>query len=282
MLGDELKDRTASKEFAFVSYGVNISIKSSIPDLVDEAELVARKSLMGRLSAADAADPDYVFMIEPDGDGTLFLFQNGEYLSSGPSHPLFFRFLDSILRISVARDSRHHIFMHAGVVGWNGRAIVIPGDSYNGKSTLVAELVRNGAVYYSDEFAIFDDRANVHPFQRPIAMRTDGEYKPYEITVESLGGTSAQRPIPVGMVLLAKYRKGGRWMPRFLTPGNGVLEMIPHTISFNNSPDYAFKVLKNIASDAIIAASSRGSAVTFAKTLLNFVDRHVPKDDLTP
>jgi hypothetical protein len=31
----------------------------------------------------------------------------------------------------------------------------------------VAELVRAGATYYSDEFAVLDSRGRVHPFPRP-------------------------------------------------------------------------------------------------------------------
>ena len=49
---------------------------------------------------------------------------------------------------TVAQRSRQMLFVHAGVVGWRGLAIVIPGRSHTGKSTLVAELVWRGAVYY--------------------------------------------------------------------------------------------------------------------------------------
>jgi len=57
------------------------------------------------------------------------------------------------------------------VVAWRGRAILLPGRSYVGKSTLVMELVRAGAVYYSDEYAVLDARGRVHPFAQPVALR---------------------------------------------------------------------------------------------------------------
>src|SRR6266550_5588400 len=44
----------------------------------------------------------------------------------------------SHLQITVAEHSPRRVFVHAGVVGWNDRAIVIPGRSYSGKTTLVA------------------------------------------------------------------------------------------------------------------------------------------------
>src|SRR5205814_1077566 len=40
---------------------------------------------------------------------------------------------------AVARRSPRRLFVHAGVVGWRGIAIVIPGRRATGKSTLAAE-----------------------------------------------------------------------------------------------------------------------------------------------
>src|SRR5437867_4831683 len=73
--------------------------------------------------------------------------------------------LDSLeinLRHYVAEYAPNKLFIHAGVVGWRGRAIVIPGQTFTGKSTLVAELVRAGATYYSDEYALLDPQGRVH------------------------------------------------------------------------------------------------------------------------
>src|SRR5882672_2497319 len=73
----------------------------------------------------------------------------------------------------VAATSTAALFIHAGVVAWNGKAIVIPGRSFTGKTTLVAEFLRAGATYYSDEFAVFDRNGYVHPFSRPLGVRLD-------------------------------------------------------------------------------------------------------------
>ena len=70
--------------------------------------------------------------------------------------------LESDLQLHVAEQARRRLFVHAGVVGWKGRAIVIPGRSFTGKTTLVAELVRAGASYYSDEYALIDSRGKIH------------------------------------------------------------------------------------------------------------------------
>src|SRR4051794_33193161 len=46
--------------------------------------------------------------------------------------------LESDLHNYVAVAARKRVFVHAGVVGWKGRAVLIPGRSFCGKTTLVA------------------------------------------------------------------------------------------------------------------------------------------------
>jgi hypothetical protein len=55
--------------------------------------------------------------------------------------------LGSALHFGVAIAARRRLFVHAGVVGWRGRAILIPGRTCSGKTTLTAALVRAGATY---------------------------------------------------------------------------------------------------------------------------------------
>src|SRR5262245_38101954 len=82
------------------------------------------------------------------------------------------------IELDLATLARGYIFIHAGVVGWRGAAILIPGMTGSGKSTLVGELVRHGAEYYSDEWAVLDATGRVHPFARPIRLRADAPISP--------------------------------------------------------------------------------------------------------
>jgi hypothetical protein len=270
------KGRTDISEqtFSFESYGVFVQIKGNNPDIIAKAEDVVRTSLLNNIRIVETAEFDHVFELPRDESGTFFLIQNGETLSYTQSEANHYKFFDSILRVTIGEYAVDRVFMHAGVVGWDGKAIILPADSFQGKSTLVTELVKNGANYYSDEFAILDAEGLVHPFPRRIGRRTE-EFVPYEVTIEELGGTFGKVPIPVGLVLLTGYEPEGVWEPEILTPGSGVLKMIPYALSIRYRTDFSMQVLHNIASRAIIASSRRGSAERFAKTLLDFVDKHV-------
>lgn len=272
----QTKDQVVSdvRPFRFESFGVKIEITGSSQELVDEAETVARRALLGNVKTF-AGDFDHKIEVHRTPGRTLRLFLNGERIASGRSRKKFFKFLDGIIRITVGEFAVDRVFIHAGAVSWKGKAIIIPGDSFKGKSTLVAELVRNGAEYYSDDFAIFDKDGFLHPFPRDLAMRRDSTaYKEYILTPEDLGGRTGTAPIPIGMVLVTAYSPGAKWKPEILTAGQGVMEMLPHTLSLRHRPDFAVMTLNNVARGAIIARSLRGTAEKFVKILLNFVDKH--------
>lgn len=262
--------------FQFESYGVKVEVTSNKPEMIEQAAGVVRKTLLGDIRASPRGKLDHHFDLNQTKGGTYIITQNGRRLASGRSRRKFLQFFDSMVCVAVGEFAVDRVFMHAGVVGWKGKAIVIPGNSFQGKTTLVAELVRRGAAYYSDEFAIFDKDGLVHPFSRPLSMRSrnNGKLREHELTPELLGGTYGTEPIEVGTVLLTRYAPGSRWSPKLLTPGAGVLEMIPHTLSVRHRTDFALQVLNKITSRAIIASSLRGTAEKFAKTLLNFVDKH--------
>ncbi|MFN0277751.1 MAG: hypothetical protein ACKVRN_04020 [Pyrinomonadaceae bacterium] len=271
----EVKSPTSVRPFIFESYGVNVKIDGNLQETVDASEALARRCLLNCLRPVNKENIDQTFYVRHNKSGYYILHHNEKKISRGRSRKKFFKLFDSVIRAVVGENSPERVFLHAGVVGWNGTAIVIPGDSFRGKSTLVAELVRQGAEYYSDDFAIFDENGFVHPFPRNLAMRSDdGRYRPYELTVESLGGVQGSGSLPVGLVLFTQYEPGKRWRPQISTAGNGVLQMIPFALTFGNRPEFSLRVLNNVASRAIIASSPRGAAEEFAQKILDYVDNN--------
>jgi hypothetical protein len=157
-------------------------------------------------------------------------------------------------QLFVAGSARRRLFIQAGVVGWRGRAIIIPGQSLSGKSTLVAELVRAGADYYSDEFAVIDERGLVHPFLKsPAIVQPDGRL------IEKPAPRRA-KPLPVGMVVISEYRSGARWRPRTLSPGRAALTLLGNLVEVRQRPEKALPLLQVIVKRVPVLKSARGEA----------------------
>jgi hypothetical protein len=176
--------------------------------------------------------------------------------------------LEADVRLSVAAYAPRRIFVHAGVVAWQGRAILLPGRTFAGKSTLVEALVRAGATYYSDEYAVLDERGRVHPFPKAIALREPGTARARKVPVEQIGGTQGERPLAVGLVVATRYRAGARFRPRRLTPGQAVLELLDNTVPARRAPRRAMATLRAVALEAVAIRGTRGEAAELARDLL--------------
>ncbi len=116
------------------------------------------------------------------------------------------RALEAHMHLYVGEYASNRVFVHAGVVGWRDRAIMLPGASGAGKSTLVAALLRAGARYYSDEYAVLDPHGLVHPFARPLSIRSQDGSASRRCGPEAFGGRAGETPLPLGLVAIAKYR----------------------------------------------------------------------------
>lgn len=179
--------------------------------------------------------------------------------------------LESDLRSYVAEMAPRRLFVHAGVVGWRGKAILIPGRSHSGKSRLVEALVRAGAAYASDEYAVFDRRGRVHPFPAPLMLRGDGEPRK-KYAVDQLGGHVVEGGLPVGLVVVSRYRPGARWRPRRLTEGQGLLALLDNTIPARRRPRDALAILGRVVSRARVLKGPRGEAAEAARFILEQVN----------
>ena len=79
--------------------------------------------------------------------------------------------LESTIGMFLAEWARERVFGHAGVVAHEGKALMVPARSMCGKSSLVKALLRAGAEYFSDEFAVLDTEGRVHPYPRRLSIR---------------------------------------------------------------------------------------------------------------
>lgn len=259
----------------FTTYGVTVRIESNEERLLAKAKAIAKKAFLDRLEFITDQDRsvDITFGIAINEAGAFELWEDREMHSDTPSEEILINFFKSYLRVSVAERSKAWVFVHAGVAGYKGRAIVIPGNSFSGKTTLVAELVKLGAEYLSDEYAVFDSDGIVHPFQRDLSIRVNGERRnAVETKVAALGGEAAMSPLPVGLVICTEYVPGTSWEPERISLGNGIKEMIPHTISVRLNTSLALKALNAGLKRAIILKGRRPEAGPVAKEILSCME----------
>ena len=180
-----------------------------------------------------------------------------------------FQWLRQDIDKTVAQRSRQMLFVHAGVVGWRGLAIVIPGRSHSGKSTLVAELVRRGAVYYSDEFAVLDDTGRVHPYRRPPVLR-DQARKPQDLRL--LREDEPTEPLPIGLIVAGAYKPGTTWRPTIVRGAQAVLPLIDGTVLARQESARMLRIAARVASAVVTLRGLRPEATDVAAQLLDLVD----------
>ncbi len=188
----------------------------------------------------------------------------GRPLVRGLTHAQALDVLESELQLSVARLARPEVFVHAGVVAVDGRAILLPGRSGAGKTTLVRALVAAGATYYSDEYAVLDADGRVHPYARRPSVRVRSGGKERHPVPRGPG----RGPVPVGMVVETRYRPEGRWDPVPLSAGERVLALLANTVPARDRPAEVLAVLARASLGARGIRSDRGAAGRTATSLV--------------
>jgi len=267
-------------QISFQSFGVKIGVQTDSGDLLFEVEGELDKINPGGFEIIDDSQAEHLYEIRQRKNKIIEITKNEELLWSLAENWL--PFLQSQIRLTIAEYAESRVFLHAGAVGWKEQAIILPARSFSGKSTLVAELVKKGALYYSDDFAILDQNGLVHPFHRQISLRGyEDKFKQVDFSVEALGGKAGSKPIPVGLVLITNYKDGNKnkktWKPEILSEGRGIMEIISHTIPIRYNPKFALNVLNKVSRRAIICKSQRGEAGEFADLLLDFFETKVIK-----
>ena len=176
--------------------------------------------------------------------------------------------MESDIHRYIAETSPDVTFLHAGVVGWRGHAVMFPGRSLSGKTTLVQEMLRLGATYYSDEFAVVDNRGLVYPFPRPLGIRSEGSYEQTKCAPEMLGAVVGIKPIPLGVAVITEYKHGAPWRPKLLTAAQGMLQLLANTVAVRSQPDQTLTRLHVLAKGAVFLTGRRGEACQAAASIL--------------
>lgn len=262
--------------WSFQGYGVRLGVRSNDPAALD----LIRPFLAPGVEQTDDPVVDHLLSLRvgPAQRARTIRAYNFVYLN----HMTVTRTLnlqeallalENEMDLIVAEHSQEYIFVHAGVVGHAGRALLVPGRTRTGKSTLIAALVRAGASYYSDEFALLDPTGRVHPFPRRLQMRNEAGESSIRMTPEDLGGSYGCAPLPVGMVAICPFKGVKRFRLRTMTPGHAILTLMKNCIPVRRRPADTMAVLHRALQSAALLQGSRAEADAAARVLLSRLEQ---------
>ena len=260
---------------AVESFGLRIGLRTSVPEAVALA--------VGRLPPGrplPAGRVDLLYSLALGGPGPRPGLRRSHRLYCGEVRIARSLDLEAVLdtleshsRLLVAARSRRGVFLHAGAVAWRGRALVLPGGSRSGKTTLVAELVKAGAAYLSDEFAVIRG-GRVVPYPKPLSVRDPHEGdRQRPVGVSALGGWQQQRPVPIGLIVLTEFERGASWRARTLPPGRGILSLLKHSVPARIAPREVLATLEVVVRSAPVVRVKRGDAREAARRILAWMER---------
>lgn len=256
----------------FVAYGLRIGVRVTVSELLPELLEMAPPDW--RPSSTRNTQWMYSLSSVPSrrkpGATLHQLYTGGTLVTRGSDFRRVRRAFAEDLRLHLAVHSPWRVFIHAGAVGWKGKAIVMPGNAGSGKTRLTAALVKAGATLLSDEHAILDRKGRVHPYPLPLRMREKGHSRWSEVSAEALGGEAQARPLPVGLILSTRYDPAGPVRPRRMSEGRAALALMAHAVQARLRPGRVMETAGRAAAAATFRFQGRrGEADEIVDTLLN-------------
>lgn len=265
-----------ASQLYFEAYGTRIGVRFNTVEAMESLEKILPNILPNGWNEIEDSSSEFIFSIistQKRKSKKNVIYKNGELISTNFSPKDIWEIIDSQIRMTVGEYSKDFVFIHAGVVGWKGKAIVFPGSSYAGKSTLTAEFVKRGALYYSDDFTVLDKNGYVHPFPRKISLRgIIDDYRQLDFAVEELGGKRGTEPIPIGVLLLTKYKENARAKLKQISQGEGMMAGLENSLSVRQNPAQVLSVLSKALENAQIYKSNRNEAEKFVDICFDLCD----------
>ena len=183
------------------------------------------------------------------------------------------------------------VVLHAGVVSYRGRGILMPAPQDHGKSTLTTALIRAGCTFLSDEAAPIDPRTGVvRPFFRPIllspqslavfpglaeALPPDYEgFRNYQfhMTCEDVRSGSTGGPSSVDVIVTPRYEPGAATELEPFAAADCLLMMVTQCLNFDRVSARAVPVLGNMVKRATCYQLTTSSASTAVDAILRLFD----------
>jgi hypothetical protein len=250
------------------AFGCNIRLESACLETITNLDRYAFPSLPRTESSAD--QPDILIRADRVAETYRLSVDNVLVASVNEASDLALALIRALDDAVVQRLTSLRA-VHAGAVLWDRRALLLPGVSHSGKSSLVAELLRRGATYFSDEYALIDPDGLVHPYPRPLLLR-NGRPKQSPVLASELNAKVGDAPAPVGWILALQYRPECAWSLQAVAQSEGLLTLLrntPHALA--DSPEM-LGWFQRAAAGAACYTGQRAEAAQAADEILRLID----------
>jgi Glycosyl transferase family 2 len=168
--------------------------------------------------------------------------------SEGESHS---RSADEVVVLPTSKK-----LIQAGVVVWEGKAIILPGGPETGRRALVSELVRAGATLYSDSFAVLDSDGMVYPY---------------------CAEPGQSQPVHAGLIASIQFYPGRHWRLDEVSPAVCALDLLANAVGVRDA--VIFRAVNHAIRGIVALQGRRGPAGPVSRALVQYRTR---MDSLAP
>ena len=253
------------------AYGCNIRVQAEC----QEARTVLERYILPTLPRIERAEERSDVFVRVVQAGDQFLLTVDDVLVATMDRALALVLpLIRVLDDAVIQHLTSLRAVHAGTVLLGGSALLLPGSTHAGKSSLVAELLRRGATYFSDEYALIDLEGRVHPYPRPLLLR-NGSPEQFPVLAGEFNAPIGRASAPVGWIMSIRYEPSSTWDVESIPQGEAVLTLLrntPHVLA--ETPDL-IAMFQRAVEGAVCYTGHRAEAAQAADEILRLVSKPV-------
>lgn len=248
---------------AFSLYGISLGVRTNAPDLLCELAERLPKTWQG------VSSPIVVHLYSALAGTTSpqerikrfhLLYSGSTQMARTLNRLELLDAFEEALHFDLGFLARGYVFVHAAVVSWNGRAIVIVGPNSSGRTTLLEAFMQAGGSYCSDRYAVFDAEGKLHAYPSALYLCSSDEETTRRFHPDQLGWPTCSAPVEVSTVLFTHFSPGAVWKARQLTGAEALVQLLPYAVTARSQPQTTLEILAKVASAAVNLKGKRGEA----------------------
>ena len=195
------------------------------------------------------------------------LYFDGQPIIRTPFETLALAFLLWHLNVAVVATSDRYLLVHAAAAAYDGSAILLPAPKESGKSTLVAQLVRRGCGYLTDEATAIDPvTLAVDPYPKPLSVEPgswdvladlrpdlDDRFLPFirdqwHVAAESIRPDAIAESCPPRLIVSPHFEAGASTSLEEISRAQAVLVLAENAFNFESHKVKGLHTLAEVVS----------------------------------